>query len=127
MHSFKMRSLWAISLSATIVALSAIVLLVSDCASPPPTRIPHITSLNPSSASVGGPAFTLTITGTGFDSSSSVSWNHSVRNTTLQSATSILATINTSDIANFGVANVSVVNVGGSGPVTSNALDFPIN
>ena len=40
---------------------------------------PAIASLSPSSAVAGGPAFTLTVTGSGFDSTCTVMWNGAPR------------------------------------------------
>ena len=110
-----------------VVALSAWVLLLSACSYPRIPQIPLIGSLNPSSASVGGPAFTLAVTGTGFDSSSDVQWNGSTRVTKFQSSSKLTTQINAADIAFLGVATVQVVNSGPSGALLSNAVDFPIN
>ena len=47
-----------------------------------PQPLPTITALDPSSATPGGPAFTLTVNGTGFIDSSVVRWNGADRPTT---------------------------------------------
>lgn len=57
--------------------------------STPPNPTPTITSLSPSSATAGGPAFTLTVTGTQFISGSQVLWNGSQAPTTFASSTSL--------------------------------------
>ncbi|MDW8231414.1 MAG: IPT/TIG domain-containing protein, partial [Roseiflexaceae bacterium] len=71
-----------------------------------------------------GPGFTLTITGTGFISSSVVRWNGSDRSTTFVSSTRLTASIPASDIATAGPAYVTVFNPGPGGgtsdPVTFN-------
>src|SRR5579864_484244 len=55
---------------------------------------PQIASLSPAQATAGGPAFTLTVNGTGFVSASVVNWNGMARTTTFQSATVLTAAIN---------------------------------
>jgi hypothetical protein len=68
----------------------------------------QIDILTPSSAIVGGPAFELTVTGTGFASNSIVRWNGSNRTTTYISSSELRASIPASDIATLGIASVTV-------------------
>jgi hypothetical protein len=82
--------------------------------------VPSITSLSPTSATAGGPAFTLTVNGTGFISSSVVNFNGSARTTTFVSTTQIKASILASDIATSGNANVTVTNPSPGGGTTAN-------
>jgi hypothetical protein len=84
---------------------------------------PTITSLNPNLAAAGGPAFTLTVTGTNFVAGSIVRWNNSDRMTTVDSATQLTASIPATDVAVAGTANVTVVNPGN---IPSNAVVFTI-
>ena len=87
--------------------------------------LPELTSLSPSSATVGSAGFTLTVNGTRFVNGSQVRWNGSPRPTTFVNEGQLQATISASDIATGGTANVTVVNPGPiSGP--SNALPFAI-
>src|SRR5439155_874912 len=67
-------------------------------------------SLNPSPVFVGGPAFTLTINGSGFVSLSTVSWSGSARTTTFVSSSVLKAAILPSDIAATATASVRVTN-----------------
>ncbi|MCS6842145.1 MAG: cell shape-determining protein [Roseiflexus sp.] len=89
-----------------------------------PNPAPTISAINPTTAVAGGPGFTLTITGTGFISSSVVRWNGSDRSTTFVSSTRLTASIPASDIATAGPAYVTVFNPGPGGgtsdPVTFN-------
>jgi hypothetical protein len=85
---------------------------------------PVLTSLNPSTSTAGGPAFTLTVDGTNFVSNSTVRWNGSNRTTTFVNASQLTAAIPASDIASTGTASVTVANPGGS---TSNALTFTVS
>lgn len=79
---------------------------------------PSISSLSPSSAAPGGPAFTLTVNGAGFVNGAVVQWNSSgpplssnmfALSTNFVSATQLTATVPASLIANLGVANITVL------------------
>jgi uncharacterized repeat protein (TIGR01451 family) len=88
-------------------------------------RVPIITSLSPTTATVGGPAFTLLVTGTDFVNGSTVHWNGAERTTALLSGTLLSATITAGDLAASGQISVTVVNPApGGGP--SNALFFTV-
>jgi len=88
---------------------------------PPPT----LSLLKPAAAAAGGPAFLLTVTGSGFVQGSVVRWNGSDRPTTLQSSTQLLVAISASDVAVAGTAQVTVFNPVPAGGL-SNAVSFPI-
>jgi hypothetical protein len=83
-------------------------------------------SLNPSSAVAGGAAFTLTVTGANFVSTSTVQWNGNARTTTSASSTSLQAAITAADIAADGTAMVSVATPAPGGG-TSSVLTFTIS
>jgi hypothetical protein len=87
---------------------------------------PVLTSLNPSSATAGGVAFTLTVNGNSFVSGSSVRWNGAARTTTFVSATQLAASIAAADIATAGSASVTVVTPAPGGG-TSSAAAFVVN
>jgi hypothetical protein len=79
--------------------------------------LPSISSLSPTSARPGGPAFNLTIYGTNFMPGAVVHWNGSSRVTTFVSSTQLRAAISAADIALPGTAQVTVVNPApGGGP-----------
>jgi subtilisin len=85
---------------------------------------PVLTSLSPSSTTVGGAAFTLTVNGNGFTSNSVVRWNGTDRTTTYVSATKVQAAIAASDIAAIGTAQVTVLAADAGG--LSSALPFQV-
>jgi hypothetical protein len=87
--------------------------------------VPTLTSLVPNSTGTGGAAFTLTLNGTNFISSSVAQWKGSARTTTFVSSTQLTAAITASDIAASGTAAVTVFNPTPGGG-TSNALTFTI-
>ena len=88
--------------------------------------VPAITRLNPETAVVGGPAFTLTVTGTGFVSGSKVRWKGVDRTTHYLSPTTLTADIPATDIATAGTAAVTVSNPTPGGG-TSNAVNLAIH
>lgn len=87
--------------------------------------IPTLLSISPVQAADGGPAFTLTATGTNFLSSSVMQWNGILRTTTFVSATQLTAAIPASDIASPGLARVTV-NTPGPGGGTTASRGFSI-
>lgn len=103
---------------------NALALTVGGGASNP---VPAISLLSPSTASAGGPQFTLTVTGTGFVSGDSVvHWNGTPLATTFGNSTSLTATVPAANIASATTANVTVVTAGpGGGP--SNARPFTVS
>lgn len=95
---------------------------------PPNNPLPIITSLSPSSAPVGGPAFTLTVNGTGFVPTSAVNFDLYDRPTTFVSSTQLKAEIPASAIGpNVAPSTyVSVVNPPPGGG-ESNLITFPLS
>jgi subtilisin family serine protease len=85
--------------------------------------VPTISSLSPVAVQAGGPAFTLTVNGSGFVSSSVVRWNGSARPTTFVNATRLTAAIPASDVAQIGSTPVTVFSPSPGGG-TSSAATF---
>jgi N-acetylneuraminic acid mutarotase len=103
-------------------ATGTVTLAVGVVAGPPPT----ITGISPGFITAGGSGFQLTVTGTGFNANSTVYWGTVALATQYVSATQLVASVRTSDIAIAGIVNVSVQNpaqVGG----TSAALEFEVD
>jgi len=106
---------------------------ICGCGSGPSTvpsgtnpTIPAIASLSPTSTTLGGAAFSLTVFGSNFVSSSVVRWNGSDRPTFFVDGGWLTAQISASDIVATGTATVTVFNPGSRGG-TSNASNFAIN
>jgi hypothetical protein len=93
--------------------------------SAPPNPTPAIATILPSTATRGGPAFTLTVNGSNFVSGALVQWNGSARPTTLVDASQLTAQISADDIVVAGEENVTVVNPAPGGG-TSNPLTFNV-
>ncbi len=92
--------------------------------SAPDNPAPTITSLSPASVSAGGPAFTLTVNGSGFIEGSTVRWAGSARPTTFVSSTRLTAQIAASDIGTSGMAAITVTNPApGGGTSSSSSLE----
>jgi hypothetical protein len=93
---------------------------------PPSNPVPAIVSLSPNSATAGTAAFTLTIMGENFLSSSTVQWNGSARVATFSSSTQLQAQITAADIASSGSATVSITNPAPGGG-NSGSAEFSIS
>jgi hypothetical protein len=83
---------------------------------PPPATI---TSFSPSSAIAGSQAFIMSVTGAGFNSTSTVIWNGSALPTTFISATQITAFVNSTLLVLPVQANVTVLNTGAAASAPS--------
>jgi len=84
---------------------------------PPNNPVPTITALSPTQQAAGSQAQALTISGTGFMSSSAVTYNGSLRQSTFSSSTSLSISLSTADLATTGSYPVVVTNpTPGGGP-----------
>ena len=88
---------------------------------PGPNPVPSVASLLPSSTPAGAGAFTLTVNGSGFVSSSVVRWNGADRSTTFVSSTQLRASILAGDVANVGTAQVSAFSPAPGGGTSASA------
>src|SRR5262245_56602834 len=92
---------------AVLILFSSAILLAQN------NPVPLINQpLVPASAAPGGKAFTLTVNGTGFVSTSSVEWNGQSLLTTVVSSKKLRATVPAAKIANAGTASVTVAHPG---------------
>jgi hypothetical protein len=80
--------------------------------------------LAPASVVPGGPAFTMTVHGTGFVTNSVVRWNGSSRATTFVSQAELQAQILATDIASAGTGTVTVSS---GGPASNSAFLFVVS
>lgn len=83
----------------------------------------NITSLNPTAASAGGSAFTLTVNGNNFVNGAVVEWNGNALATSFVSSTQLTAPVLPNLIASPGTAQITV----SEGGAISSALTFTIN
>lgn len=70
--------------------------------------VPVLESISPNSAIEGSPSLFVTLTGSGFDSTSRGKWNGSSRPTTFLSANELRMEVSASDLLAVGTAQVSV-------------------
>jgi uncharacterized repeat protein (TIGR01451 family) len=87
--------------------------------------VPAVSSLSPQSALAGASTFTLTVNGSNFVSGSTVKWNGTNLTTTFVNSTQLSATVQPSQVAAAGSADVTVSNSTPGGGV-SGALPFAI-
>ena len=85
--------------------------------------IPVLSGLSPSSAVAGSSPLTLTVTGTGFLPSSTLTWNGTALTTTFVSATQLTAAVPATLLAEPASVSVAATTL----TFTSNALTFTVN
>jgi len=113
-------------------ACVVIVLLALACCGLPlsgqsPNPVPLINNpLSPTSVAPGGPAFTLTVNGTGFVSGAKIKWNGTALTTTFVSGSQLTATVPATNIASAATATITVSNPPPGGG-TSNVVFFDIS
>ena len=83
-----------------------------------------LTNLQPNSAIAGGPAFLLTVNGSGFTNATSITWNGATQTTNFVNSGQLTTMIPATLIAAAGTANVTVVQ---SGQTSPSPLVFTIN
>jgi len=94
--------------------LTAFVLGLATLCHAQTTTPPVLTSLNPNSTAAGGPAFTITLSGSNFSSGALVLWNSFPLATTFASATQLTASVPANLITSPGISIVQVRNPDGS-------------
>jgi Big-like domain-containing protein len=100
----------------TLVAMMILIMvLLPSCGGggtppPPPNPVPSISSLSPTQQAMGSQSQTLTINGTGFISSSAVTYNGTAHTATYVSGTQLTINLTASDMAATGSFPVVVTN-----------------
>ncbi len=92
----------------------------------PTNPVPVVSGLSPAYTSAGGAAFTLTVSGSGFVSNSTIYWGSAALTTTYGSATSLTAQVPAADIASAGTTAITVQTPTPGGG-TSNSLQFEVD
>ncbi len=110
----------------TFLAGFSVLLFAANNASAVNNPAPSITSISPSSATVGSSGVNATITGTGFITSSEVRWNGAFRTSQTLSSSQIQFSIPQTDLGVAGKFNVTVTNPAPGGG-TSNIATFSVN
>src|SRR6266513_1581015 len=128
MLPLKRSFLWLRSL-AIVLGFLSLIWMAGCSGSNSNNPMPTVGSLNPTSITAGNAAFMLSVTGTGFVSTSTVQWNGSARVTTYVSGTQLQATITAADLATASTVNVTVsspVPGGGVSAAVTFTIDNPI-
>ena len=87
---------------------------------------PVVSTISPLSAMAGDPAFTITVSGSGFINGSVINWSGAALTTTFVNATQLTAVVSSNLIATAGSANVTVFNAAPGGG-TSASFVFTIS
>jgi outer membrane protein assembly factor BamB len=72
---------------------------------------PQLTALSPTNVVVGGPGFTLSVIGTGFDPTAQVYWNGSAKTTSYVSPNQVIAQIAPDDLVAVDTVSIVVTNL----------------
>ena len=88
---------------------------------------PILSGISPAFTNAGGSAFTLTVTGSGFVSNSTVYWGTTALVTTYGTATQLTAQVPATDIATGGTTAAITVQTPSPGGGTSNSFQFEVN
>jgi len=125
-----------------LVLVMGVAMLASSCGyssksytQPVNGTLPTISQLSPSSTTHGDAAFTLTVSGTNYNSNAVVNFGNTALTTTYVSTGQLTASVPASSIASAGTIEVTVTNPGTSGgqygggtlSETSTAMAFTIN
>lgn len=132
-----MKTLTTISL-VPLIALTMACGYSSKPAAPAPGSMPTIAQLNPTNATAGEAAFTLTVTGTNFGSKAMVNWNGVAQTSTaFVSSTEVTVAVPASAVMAAGTVQITVTNPGtpgtgmygggGTAAATSTPMAFTIN
>ncbi|HEV2485307.1 MAG TPA: IPT/TIG domain-containing protein [Terracidiphilus sp.] len=90
-------------------------------------QVPTITGINPNTVTAGSPAFTLTVTGTNYNGTSTVSVNGTALVPSSATATQLLATVPAQLVATAGQLPVQVINRAATGgPLPSNTVTLTV-
>src|SRR5579871_513400 len=89
--------------------LSVFSLFWSGCGGFNGVVVPTLSSITPSTVSAGSAPFTLTATGSHFESGTAILWDGVALPTTVKSATQLTATVSAAQIANAGTVNIRVM------------------
>src|SRR5215831_10525681 len=115
---------WSAKWKSALVSSVLILSLTSMAGATPPNPVPVLDPIVPAAVAPGGPAFTLTVTGAGFVTGSTVYWNGTPRTTTFVSNAKLKAAIPASDIATPTTPTITVSSPGpGGGYSNARTLD----
>jgi len=115
------RTKWKSAVTMVFLSLSFSPVAMSVTQNPVPSLDPVV----PTAIAPGGPAFALTVTGSGFVAGSTVNWNGTPRTTTFVTSSKLTAAIPASDIAKATTSIITVFNPAPGGGY-SNSRTFEV-
>lgn len=107
--------IWQTKWKSVLTAAAVLLSLGASAVSAAQNPVPSLDPIVPAAIAPGGPAFTLTLTGTGFVAGSTVNWNGSARPTTFVTSSKLTAAIPASDIAKANTPTITVFSPGPGG------------
>lgn len=87
---------------------------------------PQVSSISPTTITILDGGSTLTVNGSGFVSTSTITWNGTPRTTTFVSSTQLQASILGADVSVVGAAQIGVSNPAPGGGASSSTVNLPI-
>ena len=132
------RALLVVSSVVAILGMAGCGGAGSSTGGGPPSNVPTLSAIAPSSAVVGAPQLAILAYGSNFGDSAAIEWNgtslvtfcvdDNLTPTTCSSAAALSATVPASDFASAGTAKVTLLNPSAAGTSggTSNQLNFTI-
>ena len=125
-RSFECQLRWSMRVCVGRTA-AVIVLALASIVPQAFAQIPTITSINPSTVTAGSPAFVLTVTGTNYSATSTVSVNTFALVPSSQTATQLLVTVPANLVTTAGPLPVQVINGSAAGgPQSSNTVTLTV-
>jgi len=109
------QMIWRRKWKFVLVAATLFLTLGPSAVSATQNPVPSLDPIVPAAIAPGGPAFTLTVTGTGFVAGSTVNWNGTPRTTTFVTSSKLTAAIPASDIAKATTPTITVFSPGPGG------------
>lgn len=112
-----------------LLAVALGLITMQACGGSSKNPVPTITSLSPSSAMAGAAPTTLTVNGSGFITTSSVTFNSVAHTATVVSASQLTIPLSAADLATAGSFVVTVTNAapGGGSASTTGATNFSVS
>ena len=125
-RSFECQRRWSMRVRVGRTA-AVIVLALASIAPHAFAQIPTISNINPSTITAGSPAFVLTVTGTNYGVTSTVSVNAFALVPSSQTATQLLVTVPANLVTTAGPLTVQVINSSAvAGPQPSNTVTLTV-
>ena len=101
--------------------------LLASCgggAPPQPNPVPSVQSVSPATVAAGSAGFTLTINGSNFLPTSTLTWSSTQRNVTFVSSSQLTTVVSSTDLGSSGTVQLTVSNPGPGGGQSSASFNI---